>query len=220
MPRIQNKRGPHTEAETKTLMDGELYVDKTHKSLCIHDGSTRGGTETARADVANVHNPLFPSHGGLGLPVGTDAQRLINQRPGIARWNSDRNVPEMTIDAANGVDDILLGDHILNTTQIANGNANYIVRIGGILLAGGRVLTAGGSSVSTTGTNFLVSLPQPFTTNMLSVSVMAFHSGNTLTRALTCQVFFMTNDRFNFKMFSNTAGRVIGLGYTWQAVGY
>jgi len=51
---LQVRRGTATQHTTFTGASGELTLDTTNNSLHIHDGSTAGGHETARANLTNV----------------------------------------------------------------------------------------------------------------------------------------------------------------------
>jgi len=51
---LQVRRGTATQHNTFTGAAGELTLDTTHNSLRIHDGSSAGGHETARANLTNV----------------------------------------------------------------------------------------------------------------------------------------------------------------------
>ena len=52
--RVQFRRGTATEHNSFTGAAGEVTVNTTNASLRIHDGSTAGGTEMARADLTNI----------------------------------------------------------------------------------------------------------------------------------------------------------------------
>lgn len=51
---LQVRRGTATQHNTFTGAAGELTLDTTNNSLRIHDGSSAGGHETARANLTNV----------------------------------------------------------------------------------------------------------------------------------------------------------------------
>jgi len=51
---LQVRRGTATQHTTFTGASGELTLDTTNNSLHVHDGSTAGGHETARANLTNV----------------------------------------------------------------------------------------------------------------------------------------------------------------------
>jgi hypothetical protein len=53
---LQIRRGTTTDHNTFTGAAGELTVDTTKDTLIVHDGSTEGGFELARADGSNLNN--------------------------------------------------------------------------------------------------------------------------------------------------------------------
>jgi predicted secreted protein len=53
---VQFRRGSDSEHNSFTGVEGEITVNTTNKSIHVHDGSTVGGTEVARADLSNINN--------------------------------------------------------------------------------------------------------------------------------------------------------------------
>jgi hypothetical protein len=51
---VQRRRGTATQHTSFTGAEGETSVNTTNKSVHVHDGSTAGGIEAARADLVNV----------------------------------------------------------------------------------------------------------------------------------------------------------------------
>jgi hypothetical protein len=51
---VQRRRGTATQHTSFTGAEGETSVNTTNKSVHVHDGSTAGGVEAARADLVNV----------------------------------------------------------------------------------------------------------------------------------------------------------------------
>jgi hypothetical protein len=51
---VQRRRGTSTQHTSFTGAEGEISVNTTNKSIHVHDGTTAGGVEAARADLANV----------------------------------------------------------------------------------------------------------------------------------------------------------------------
>ena len=51
---VQRRRGTSTQHTSFTGAEGEISVNTTNKSIHVHDGSTAGGVEAARADLTNV----------------------------------------------------------------------------------------------------------------------------------------------------------------------
>jgi hypothetical protein len=50
---VQRRRGTNTEHDSFTGLEGEISVNTTNESVHVHDGSTAGGFEMARADGSN-----------------------------------------------------------------------------------------------------------------------------------------------------------------------
>jgi hypothetical protein len=55
---LKLRRGTDTQHTTFTGSEGEVTVNTTNDSLHVHDGSTAGGTELAKADLSNVDGNL------------------------------------------------------------------------------------------------------------------------------------------------------------------
>ena len=55
---LKLRRGTNTQHTTFTGAEGEVTVNTTNDSLHVHDGSTAGGTELAKADLSNVDGSL------------------------------------------------------------------------------------------------------------------------------------------------------------------
>jgi hypothetical protein len=51
---VQRRRGTATQHTSFTGAEGEISVNTTNKSVHVHDGTTAGGIEAARADMTNV----------------------------------------------------------------------------------------------------------------------------------------------------------------------
>jgi len=51
---VQRRRGTASEHQTFTGLEGEITVNTTNNSVHVHDGSTAGGFELARADGSNT----------------------------------------------------------------------------------------------------------------------------------------------------------------------
>jgi hypothetical protein len=54
------RRGTDTQHTTFTGAEGEVTVNTTNDSLHVHDGSTAGGTELAKADLSNAAGASIP----------------------------------------------------------------------------------------------------------------------------------------------------------------
>jgi hypothetical protein len=51
---VQRRRGTAAQHTSFTGAEGEISVNTTNKSVHVHDGTTAGGVEAARADLGNV----------------------------------------------------------------------------------------------------------------------------------------------------------------------
>lgn len=51
---LQRRKGTATNHNSFTGLDAEITINTTNKSIHVHDGTTAGGYETARADFANI----------------------------------------------------------------------------------------------------------------------------------------------------------------------
>jgi hypothetical protein len=51
---VQRRRGTSSQHTSFTGAEGEISVNTTNKSIHVHDGTTAGGIEAARADLGNV----------------------------------------------------------------------------------------------------------------------------------------------------------------------
>ncbi len=67
---LKLRRGTDTQHSTFTGAEGEVTVNTTNDSLHVHDGTTAGGTELAKADLSNVDGSLSNN---LGFADGTKA---------------------------------------------------------------------------------------------------------------------------------------------------
>ena len=68
---LKLRRGTDTQHSSFTGAEGEVTVNTTNDSLHVHDGTTAGGTELAKADLSNVDGSLSNN---LGFADNTQAQ--------------------------------------------------------------------------------------------------------------------------------------------------
>jgi len=66
---VQRRKGTDSEHSTFTGLEAEITVNSTNKSVHVHDGSTAGGFELARADGSNVDD--FAVGGNLTVTGNT-----------------------------------------------------------------------------------------------------------------------------------------------------
>jgi hypothetical protein len=57
---LKLRRGTDTQHSSFTGAEGEVTVNTTNDSLHVHDGSTAGGTELAKADLSNAAGASIP----------------------------------------------------------------------------------------------------------------------------------------------------------------
>ena len=100
---VQRRRGTNTEHASFTGLEGELSVNTTNESVHVHDGSTAGGFELARADASNIVATSIDINGGTidGTAIGASsastgafttltASGEITANGGIALGDSDK----------------------------------------------------------------------------------------------------------------------------------
>ncbi len=68
---VQRRRGTASEHQTFTGLEGEITVNTTNNSVHVHDGSTAGGFELARADGSNITEEALTALGLDGLNRST-----------------------------------------------------------------------------------------------------------------------------------------------------
>ena len=107
---LQIRRGTNTQHGSFTGAAGEITVNTTNNSLHVHDNSTAGGFELARANVSNVSNPQFSGTSSLLVPNGTTAQRPGSPANGQIRYNTTTGALEAYVAGAWG--DVGIGSTI------------------------------------------------------------------------------------------------------------
>jgi hypothetical protein len=65
---VQLRRGTTVQHESFTGAQGEVTVNTTKKTIVVHDGSTVGGTEIAKADLSNVSTITATTAATLATP--------------------------------------------------------------------------------------------------------------------------------------------------------
>ncbi|MEK9769600.1 MAG: tail fiber protein [Betaproteobacteria bacterium] len=99
---LQIRRGTNTQHGSFTGAAGEITVNTTNNSIHVHDNSTAGGFELARANVSNVSNPQFSGTSSLLVPNGTTAQRPGSPANGQIRYNTTTGALEAYVAGAWG----------------------------------------------------------------------------------------------------------------------
>jgi len=70
---LRLRRGTDTQHNSFTGAEAEVTVNTTNKSVHVHDGTTTGGFELARADLNNVENAVFAAKAAAaGISGGGD----------------------------------------------------------------------------------------------------------------------------------------------------
>ena len=122
---LQLRRGSNSDMSSFTGAEGELTVNTTNKSLHLHDGSTSGGIEFARADLSNSTASWTVSDGTntstivvgtdtltvngtsnqIDVAVGTDSVTISTPDSGVtaASYGSSTAIPVVTVDAKGRV---------------------------------------------------------------------------------------------------------------------
>jgi hypothetical protein len=83
---LQVRRGTAAQHTTFTGAAGELTLDTTNQSLHIHDGSSAGGHETARANLSNVisgSNLALGAGGFTGATLGLSGNATVGGTLGV-----------------------------------------------------------------------------------------------------------------------------------------
>ena len=148
---LRLRRGTDTQHTTFTGAEGEVTVNTTNDSLHVHDGTTAGGRELARADLSN-------------LPAGTIDNADISSSAAIANsklatsgvtagtYGSSSAIPAITVNDRGIVTSATTS--AIDSTSIANGTSNVSVANGGditVTQAGNEKLRADGNGIVVTG---------------------------------------------------------------------
>ena len=146
---LQLRRGSNSDMSSFTGAEGELTVNTTNKSLHLHDGSTSGGIEFARADLSNSTASWTVSDGSntstivvgtdtltvngtsnqIDVAVGTDSVTISTPDSGVtaASYGSSTAIPVVTVDAKGRVTAVTTASITSSTPGIVdNSNATAI----------------------------------------------------------------------------------------------
>jgi len=147
---LQLRRGSNSDMSSFTGAEGELTVNTTNKSLHLHDGSTSGGIEFARADLSNSTAGWTVSDGtntftivvGTDTPltvngtsnqidvaVGTDSVTISTPDSGVtaASYGSSTAIPVVTVDAKGRVTAVTTASitaGAADTDELSEGSSN------------------------------------------------------------------------------------------------
>src|SRR6056300_1421560 len=80
---VQFRRGTDSQSSTFTGAAGEITLNLTNDSIHVHDGSTAGGFELARADLSNAEGTTVSAGTGITkvgttLSIGQDVATTAN----------------------------------------------------------------------------------------------------------------------------------------------
>ena len=157
---LKLRRGTDTQHTTFTGAEGEVTVNTTNDSLHVHDGTTAGGRELARADLSN-------------LPAGTIDNADINSSAAIANsklatsgvtagtYGSSSAIPAITVNdrgivtsaTTSAIDSTAITNGTSNVNVANNGNVSFVVAgntnaqvdSNGLLLQDNKKIRMGGS---------------------------------------------------------------------------
>ena len=147
---LQLRRGSSSDMSSFTGAEGELTVNTTNKSLHLHDGSTSGGIEFARADLSNstgswtlsdgtntsaivIGNDTLTVNGTtnqIDVVVGTDSLTLSTPDSGVtaASYGSSTAIPVITVDAKGRVTAVstasITAGGAADTDELSEGSSN------------------------------------------------------------------------------------------------
>jgi hypothetical protein len=146
---VQRRRGTTTEHSSFTGLEGEISVNTTKDTLVVHDGSTVGGFELARADGSNFVATSVDINGGSidGTTIGSSsastgafttlsASGEITANGGIALGDSDK----ATFGASDDLQIYHSGTHSF-ISDVGTGNLylsaadSFIVRTEGVAVS-------------------------------------------------------------------------------------
>jgi len=148
---VQRRRGTNTEHDSFTGLEGEISVNTTNESVHVHDGSTAGGFEMARADMDNVANIDDTIIGATTPAAGTFT---------TVTASSDL-VAESLEASRNGTVKVTLTDTSPTETYAEITNANGVLKISGDVgnaVAGSsvQILLDGAELARYTGSDYIV----------------------------------------------------------------
>ena len=173
---VQLRRGTTVQHSTFTGALGEVTVNTTKKTLVVHDGSTAGGTEIAKADLSNV-----------GTITATTAATLATPRTiGGVSFNGSANIDLPGVNTA-GNQNTTGSAATLTTARNIGGvsfNGSAAINLPGVNEAGNQN-TTGSAATLTTGRTIAITGDLTYTSGSFDGSGNVTGAGTLANTAVT-----------------------------------
>jgi hypothetical protein len=207
---VQRRRGTTTEHSSFTGLEGEISVNTTKDTLVVHDGSTVGGFELARADGSNFVASTVDINGG-----SIDGTTIGSSSASTGAFTTLSASGEIT---ANG--GIALGDNDKATfgdgddLQIYHDTHSYIQDTGAgnlfLLTQGAEISLLGNTSSEYMGRFIQDGSVELYHNGFLKIATTA--TGIDVTGTATMDGLSLDNAQYiNFKNSSNVLTRSLGI---------
>jgi hypothetical protein len=173
---VQLRRGTTVQHSTFTGALGEVTVNTTKKTIVVHDGSTAGGTEIAKADLSNV-----------GTITATTAATLATPRNiGGVSFNGSANIDLPGVNTA-GNQNTTGSAATLTTARNIGGvsfNGSAAIDLPGVNTAGNQN-TSGSAATLTTGRTISITGDLTYTSGSFDGSGNVTGAGTLANTAVT-----------------------------------
>jgi hypothetical protein len=173
---VQLRRGTTVQHESFTGALGEVTVNTTKKTVVVHDGSTAGGTEIAKADLSNV-----------GTITATTAATLATPRNiGGVSFNGSANIDLPGVNTA-GNQNTTGSAATLTTARNIGGvsfNGSAAIDLPGVNTAGNQN-TSGSAATLTTGRTIAITGDLTYTSGSFDGSANVTGTGTLANTAVT-----------------------------------
>ena len=173
---VQLRRGTTVQHESFTGALGEVTVNTTKKTIVVHDGSTAGGTEIAKADLSNV-----------GTITATTAATLATPRNiGGVSFNGSANIDLPGVNTA-GNQNTTGSAATLTTARNIGGvsfNGSAAIDLPGVNTAGNQN-TSGSAATLTTGRTISITGDLTYTSGSFDGSGNVTGTGTLANTAVT-----------------------------------
>ena len=173
---VQLRRGTTVQHSTFTGALGEVTVNTTKKTIVVHDGSTAGGTEIAKADLSNV-----------GTITATTAATLATPRTiGGVSFNGSANIDLPGVNTAGNQNTTGSAATLTTARNIGgvsfNGSAN--IDLPGVNTTGNQN-TSGSAATLTTGRTIAITGDLTYTSGSFDGSGNVTGAGTLANTAVT-----------------------------------